>query len=251
MARSDLLLAGQFDRVLTLGDNQYLSGSLDSFRQSYDPSWGRLRGITSPTAGNHEYRTVGAAGYFDYFGVAAGDRDKGYYSFDVGAWHIIALNSNCAALAPTDGCAEGTPQNAWLQADLAAHSNSCTLAYWHHPLLSTGGHGGSPEVKPFWTALYAAGADVVLSGHSHNYERYTTVDPNGISDPVLGIREFVVGTGGRSHSPSTTSPPATSEARSFDTFGVLELTLNTDSYSWRFLAEEGATFTDTGSGSCH
>lgn len=205
---------------------------------------------TSPTVGNHEYQTGGATGYFSYFGAAAGDPDKGYYSFDFRAWHLIALNSNCDELAPTDGCAEGTPQNDWLQSDLAAHFNSCTLAYWHHPLLSTGEHGGSAAVKPFWTALYAAGADAVLSGHSHNYERYTTVKPNGTSDPVLGIREFVVGTGGKSHSPaSTTSLPATSEARSFDTFGVLELTLNTDSYSWRFLAEEGATFTNTGS--CH
>lgn len=251
MATSDLLFGRQLAQVLTVGDNQYEKGLLDDFRNAYGLSWGRVKDITSPTAGNHEYLTEGAAGYFDYFGAAAGDRTKGYYSFDVGTWHLIALNSNCAALAPADGCAEGTPQNNWLEADLAAHSNACTLAYWHHPRFSTGEHGDSLAVAPFWDDLYAAGADVVLGGHSHNYERYTPVDPSGVEDPAAGIGEFVVGTGGKNHVVRSTTPPPTSMVRNFTTFGVLELTLRPDTYDWDFVPEAGATFTDSGSGACH
>ena len=254
MATSDLLVNRSLARVLTLGDNQYNNASLYDFTNSYDPSWGRVKGITSPSVGNHEYLTVDAAGYFDYFGTAAGDRTKGYYSFDVGNWHLIALNSNCAVLADRfgDGCAEGTLQNDWLEDDLLTHQGTtCTLAYWHHPRFSSGGHGDSVDVKPFWDDLYAGGADVVLSGHSHNYERFAPMDPEGAADTTSGIREFVVGTGGKSHVVTTTPPRATSEVLNFDTFGVLELTLHPDSYDWNFAAESGATFTDSGSGTCH
>ncbi len=254
LATSDLLLGGQLARVLTLGDNQYENASLDNFLTSYEPTWGRVQNITSPAAGNHEYLTSGAAGYFDYFGSAAGERGQGYYSFDVGTWHLVALNSNCAKLPAgtgSNGCAEGSPQNDWLENDLAAHPNTCTLAYWHHPRFSSGEHGGSAVVKPFWTDLYAAGADVVLSGHSHNYERFVPVDPDGNPDPATGIREFIVGTGGKNHPGSTTTPPAISAVRELDTFGVLELTLHPTGYDWKFVPEVGASFTDFGSGTCH
>ncbi len=252
-ATSDLLLGGQLARVLTLGDNQYEDATLEQFLTSYEPTWGRLKPITSPATGNHEYLTNGAAGYFDYFGAAAGDRGLGYYSFDVGAWHLIALNSNCSKLpagTALDGCAEGSPQNDWLEADLAAHRNTCTLAYWHHPLFNTGKHGGWSIVEPFWTDLYAAGADVVLNSHAHSYERFTPVDPAGSPDPSTGIREFVVGTGGKNHSAAATPPPI-SEAINVDTFGVLKLTLHPAGYDWNFVPEVGGTFTDAGSGACH
>ncbi|MBA2639490.1 MAG: metallophosphoesterase [Nocardioidaceae bacterium] len=251
MATSDLLVGGQLDRVLTLGDNQYEQGTLDDFMNSYDPSWGRVHDITSPAAGNHEYGTTNAAGYFEYFGAAAGDPAKGYYSYDIGTWHLIALNSNCAKLGPVDGCAEGMPQNDWLEQDLADHPNTCTLAYWHHPRFSTGEHGGVLAVAPFWDDLYDAGADVVLGGHSHNYERFTPMNPAGVADPTAGISEFVVGTGGKNHVLRTTTPPSTSMVRNFDTFGVLELTLRADTYDWEFVPEAGGTFTDSGSGACN
>jgi hypothetical protein len=250
-ATSDLVLGLKPDRVLTLGDNQYEKGLLADYRGGYDPSWGRFRSITSPVPGNHEYLTTGAAGYYGYFGSAAGDPTKGYYSFDVGDWHVIALNSNCAALGPADGCAEGMPQNDWLEADLAAHPNDCTLAYWHHPLLSSGAYGGVAAVKPFWHDLYAAGAEIVLVGHSHNYERFTPMSPDKLADPVGGIRQFVVGSGGKNHATGKIAPAATSEIRSADTFGVLKLTLAATGYDWRFVPEAGATFADAGSATCH
>lgn len=254
LATSDLLLGGQLARVLTLGDNQYENATLDKFRTSYEPTWGRVKPITSPVTGNHEYLTSGAADYFEYFGAAAGEPGQGYYSFDVGAWHLIALNSNCSKLpagTALNGCAEGSPQNDWLEDDLVAHTNTCTLAYWHHPRFSSGEHGSSTTVAPFWTDLYAAGADVVLSGHSHNYERFMPVDPSGNPDAATGIREFVVGTGGKNHSGTTVTPPPISEVRDAKTFGVLKLTLHPTGYDWTFVPEVGATFTDAGAGTCH
>lgn len=250
-ATSDLVLGIRPDRVLTLGDNQYEKGSLADYRGGYDPSWGRFRSITSPVPGNHEYLTTGAAGYYSYFGSAAGDPTKGYYSFDIGDWHVIALNSNCAALGPVDGCAEGTPQNDWLEADLASHANACTLAYWHHPLLSSGAYGGVAAVKPFWDDLYAADADLVLVGHSHNYERFAPMTPDKLADSSRGIRQFVVGSGGKNHATGRIEPAAISEIRSADTFGVLELTLAATGYDWRFVTEAGAAFADVGSDACH
>ena len=250
MAVSDLLLGGGFSRVLALGDNQYETGTLTDYRHSYDPSWGRVRDITSPAAGNHEYKTPGAAGYYDYFGAAAGPRGRGYYSFDIGAWHLIALNSNCADLPAGDGCAEGTAQNDWLEADLAAHRNTCTLAFFHHPLLSTGGHGDTAAVQPFWDDLDAAGADVVLSGHSHHYERYVPLAAQQTPD-AAGVRQFVVGTGGKSHVGPTGPAPAISAVRDFTSFGVLEMTLHPGGYDWKFVPVAGDSFTDRGSASCH
>jgi hypothetical protein len=241
------LLDGLSGTVFTLGDNVYDSGTADEFTNCYQPSWGRHRSRTWPAAGNHEYLTPNAAGYYSYFGTAAGDPAKGYYSYDLGAWHIVVINSNCS---PVGGCGAGSPQELWLRADLAAHPAVCTLAYWHHPRFSSGNHGNQPAMQPIWQALYEAGADVVLSGHDHDYERFAPQDPGGAADPVSGIREFVVGTGGKSHYAINT-PIANSEVHNDDTFGVLKLVLHATSYDWEFIPEAGKTFTDTGTAACH
>jgi acid phosphatase type 7 len=233
--------------VLTLGDNQYENGTLAKYRRSYEPTWGRLEDRTRPAPGNHEYRTPGAAGYFDYFGAAAGGRSTGWYSFDVGAWHLIALNSECAKVG---GCGEGSRQERWLRADLAAHPAACTLAYWHKPRFSSGLHGDDPAYTAFWRALYEAGADVVLVGHDHDYERFAPQRPDGVADPTRGIREFVVGTGGKTHYGFRTIR-RNSQVRNTGTFGVLRLMLRPNGYDWRFLPEPGKHFTDAGHASCH
>ena len=241
--------------IATLGDNAYRSGSAQEYADCYDPTWGTEKARTRPAAGNHDYGTPDARGYFDYFGAAAGDRGEGYYSYDLGAWHVVVLNSNCDAIG---GCEADSAQERWLRSDLASHQATCTLAYWHHPLFSSGTtHGGDLEMRPIWQLLYDAGADVVLSGHEHNYERFTPQDPNGAPDPGRGIREFVVGTGGASHYPFGTPLP-TSETRNADTYGVLALTLHPDGYDWSFVPADadpgqpgGTTFTDAGSGECH
>jgi hypothetical protein len=241
-ATADLLAAGNFTAVLGLGDHQYPSGALADFNAYYDPTWGRVKAKTYPAPGNHEYQTSGAAGYFSYFGDRAGPSGRGYYSFDVGSWHLISLNSEISTAA-------GSAQETWLQADLADSSQRCMLAYWHKPLFSSGPHGNDPSVKPLWDALYAAGAEVVLAGHDHDYERFAPQTPSGSADATRGIREFVVGTGGKEHySISSTKP--NSQVHNTDTFGVLRLTLHPDSYDWKFLPEAGKTFTDSGTGSC-
>jgi hemolysin type calcium-binding protein len=255
---SDLLIQAAPTAVLTLGDNQYHVGSLSDFNASFDPSWGRLKPIIHPAVGNHEYGTAGARGYFDYFnGVGnpsgpAGERDKGYYSFDIGSWHLIALNSECGRLASggaPSGCAAGSPQETALRSDLAAHPSSCTLAYWHSPRFNSGFRGNHPETGPFWEALREAGADIVLNGDAHHYERFAPQDPSGNPDPA-GIRGFVVGTGGAFFTNWSSVKP-NSEVRQNTTFGVLALTLHPTSYEWRFLPEAGKTFTDSGGGDCH
>jgi hypothetical protein len=247
MATSNLLVGAGLAAVLPLGDLQYERGALASFQAFYEPSWGRVKSLTRPVVGNHEYGTKGAAGYFAYFGAAAGPAGKGYYSYDIGAWHLIALNSNCTQAG---GCSAGSPQAQWLRADLAAHPTGCTVAYWHHPRFSSGSHGDTSLVEPLWQALYDGNADLVLSGHDHLYERFGPQTSTGVADPVRGIREFVVGTGGRSHY-SFSSPQPNSEVRNSDTFGVLKLTLHADSYDWAFVPEAGRTFTDSGSDNCH
>lgn len=255
---SDLLLSPGVTNVLVLGDTQYEDGRLWKFQDSYAPSWGRSKSTTRPAIGNHEYRTTGGAGYFDYFnGVGgatgpAGDRSKGYYSFDVtlpsGAkWHVVSLNSNCSQVG---GCHAGSPQEQWLNADLAANQTQCTVAYSHHPLFSSGGIGNNTSMQALWQALYDAGADVGLAGHDHNYERFAPQDATGVADAPFGIRQFVVGTGGKSLLGMGTIKP-NSEVRQNDSFGVLELTLRDGSYDWRFKPEAGRTFADSGSGSCH
>jgi len=235
---------------------------LADYQGSFEPSWGRVKALIHPVPGNHEYDTGGAPGYFDYFeGVGAsngpaGPRGLGYYSFEVGAWHLIALNSNCAFVAG-GGCAAGSAQEQWLAADLGAHPAACTLAYWHHPRWTSGADvGNDPEMSALWNDLYAAGADVLLSGHAHRYERFapqgatTPAQTAGTADPVRGIREFVVGTGGRDHA-APGLVQANSEVRDTNTFGVLELTLHPSSYEWRFVPEAGGTFTDSGTAACH
>jgi hypothetical protein len=240
------LLDGIPGTVFTLGDNVYDSGTDAEFANCYEPSWGRHEARTKPSVGNHEYLTAGASGYFNYFGPTAGEPGKGYYSYDLGGWHMIVLNSNCSKVT----CAAGSPQEQWLRADLAAHPNSCTLAYFHHPLYSSGEHGNQTQVRPFWRALYEANADAVLSGHDHTYERFAPQDPFGVADPRRGIREFVVGTGGKNHYAFTTVQP-NSEVRNATTHGVLKLTLHPTGYDWQFVPVAGQTFTDSGSATCH
>jgi hypothetical protein len=254
LAVSNLLVAGHFSAVLALGDTQYECGGLAAFQQSYDLSWGRVKSITHPVVGNHEYLTSGgtdcspnanAAGYFQYFGAAAGSASKSYYSFNVGAWHLIALNSNCSQAG---GCGTTSPQGKWLAADLAANESVCTLAYWHIPLFSSGGRASANTLK-LWQQLYAAHADLILDGHDHIYERFAPQTPAGVADPVNGIREITVGTGGANHTPLR-SLAANSVVTNTNSFGVLELTLHATSYSWSFVPAIGS-FKDSGSASCN
>ena len=243
------LLDGISGTVFTTGDNVYETGTASEFANCYAPSWGRHKARTRPSAGNHEYEAAGASGYFGYFGAAAGDPLKGYYSYDLGTWHVVVLNSNCAEVG---GCDTTSAQGQWLQGDLAAHSNAaCTLAYFHHPLFSSGSdNGNDPEMRPIWDSLYAAGAEMVLNGHDHDYERFAPQTASGVADSARGIREFVVGTGGRSHYSFGTIRD-NSQVRNSDTFGVLKLTLHPTSYDWQFVPEVGKTFSDSGSASCH
>jgi hypothetical protein len=235
--------------VITLGDNAYSSGTATEYTNCYGPSWGRHLARTRPSPGNHEYNTLDATGYYGYFGSAAGDPAKGYYSYDVGAWHVIVLNSNSSCT--TISCAAGSAQDTWLRADLAAHSNVCTLAYWHHPRFNSGAsHGNNTAVANFWDALYQYGADVILNGHEHVYERFAPQTPAAVADPAAGIRQFTVGTGGASHYTFGTIQP-NSEVRNGTAYGVLKLTLHATSYDWQFVPVAGATFTDSGTGSCH
>ncbi len=231
--------------VALLGDNVYESGSGKEYNDCFQPSWGRHKARTRPAAGNHEYNTRGAKGYFDYFGSAAGERGKGYYSYDVGGWHVVVLNSNIERGA-------NSPQIQWLRADLAKHTTeACTLAYWHHPRFSSADkHGNDPTQSEFWEVLYAGGADVVLNGHDHAYERFAPQASSGGFDPQFGIREFVVGTGGRSHYKASSLEPH-SEAFNSTAYGVLKLTLFPSAYRWEFVPVAGQSFTDSGASACH
>gem|GEM_PF-1206202 len=231
--------------VFTLGDNAYPEGSEEQFNDYYDPTWGRHKSRTRPSVGNHDYLTLGAAGYYNYFGTSAGDPLEGYYSYDVGDWHIVVLNSECAEVG---GCGRTDPQGQWLQADLAANPAACTLAYWHHPRFSSA--GDDLDVQDFWSLLYEAGADVVLNGHIHSYERFALQDPSGVADPDHGIREFVVGTGGSDLSSPPAQSAANSEVQDNSSHGVLKLTLHPAGYDWEFIPVAGDSFTDLGSGSC-
>jgi acid phosphatase type 7 len=241
------LLAQIPGTVMAVGDLAYPNGTAENF-VCYDKTWGREKMRTRPAAGNHEFHSKGAAYYFRYFGAAAGDPSKGYYSYELGSWHIVVLNSECDEVG---GCNAGSEQEKWLRKDLADHPVACTLAYFHKPLFSSGSaHGDDLQVKPLWEALYKAGTDVVVNGHDHDYERFGPQTPDAKADSVRGIREFVVGTGGKNHRPFS-APHANSEVRNADTFGVLKLTLMQGKYKWEFLPEEGKTFTDSGEGSCH
>jgi hypothetical protein len=233
--------------VAVLGDSVYDRGTAQEFAECYDPTWGRFKDRTRPAVGNHEYLTPGAGGYFDYFGDAAGEPGLGYYSYDLGAWHVVVINSLCWEVG---GCGADDPQAQWLAADLRDHPTSCTLAYWHFPRFSSGLHGSSDVVQRYWELLYDAGAEIVLAGHDHSYERFAPQGPDGEADPDRGIREFVVGTGGGSHYGFPQSLP-NSEVRDSSSFGVLVLALHPDNYEWEFVPVEGKTFTDRGEGACH
>jgi hypothetical protein len=262
---SDLIAGHGYDAFLALGDEQYEYGRYADFLDNYDPYFGRLLPRTYPVPGNHEYGTTDAAGYFRYFGDDARSAG-GYYSFDLGAWHVIALNS--AICSPFTGapCGPGTPEYDWLKRDLAAHPNAedpCTLAYWHHPLFDWEKYQNNHWIqsfdldrgKPFWRLLQRAGADVVLTGHNHNYQRYLPMDADGSFDPSHGLVEFIVGTGGRNTnelgSPSTRPP--TFVTGQDDAMGILSMTLTDGSYSWRWIPAAGqpTTFIDAGTASCH
>jgi hypothetical protein len=246
-ATSELVLGLRPDAVLALGDNQYPNGSLARFRAGYDKTWGRFKSISHPVPGNHEYGSPGARGYFSYFGDAAGNPDEGWYSFDLAGWHIVALNSECDHV---NGCGQGSLQQRWLEADLAAHPATCTLTFWHRPRYSSGTHGDDETYAAFWTTLQRAGADVVLNGHDHSYERFAPLGADGTPDRSRGIRQFVVGTGGDSKTKFHTDQPG-SEVRIAGVYGVLSLRLVRDGYQWRFLGEPAGKVLDSGSGSCH
>jgi hypothetical protein len=229
----DMLVEGDYTAVLTLGDNQYEDGRLSEYKRSYDPTWGRVKDKTFPSPGNHDYHEDNGADYYTYFGSRAGPPGKGYYSFDIGTWHMLSLNSE----ANTDA------QLGWVEADLAANHSRCTLAYWHKPIWTSGNthrHDGD-HMTAIWNALVKGGADVVLNGHVHNYERFAPRD---------GIREFIVGTGGRDSHYGFAATASLSEVRDNSTDGLLRLVLHPTGYDWRFLPVPGGTFTDAGSGDC-
>jgi acid phosphatase type 7 len=234
--------------VAALGDLAYEQGTAAEFASCYQPSWGAFKNRTRPAPGNHEYETAGASGYYGYWGSQAGNPAQGWYSYDLGAWHIIALNSECQFVG---GCFAGSPEETWLRADLAAHPRACTLAYWHEPLFSEYQGSSEADKLPFWQALYDAHADVILNGHSHNYQRYALQTPAGAPDPANGIREFVVGTGGNPNLHPLNIVLPNAEVANNTTWGVLKLTLRNNSYDWQFLRAAGGTFTDSGSQACH
>jgi len=230
--------------VFTTGDNAYTSGTATQYTTCYDPAWGRQKARTQPSPGEHDYLTTNASGYFGYFGPAAGDSTKGYYSYDLGSWHVVVLNSAIAMNV-------GSPQEQWLRADLAASSKTCTVAYWHHPLyFSIGASGVNSSVKPLWDALYAYGAELVLNAHYRVYERFIPQTSTGLVDTAYGIREIIVGTGGAGLNTFDSIRP-NSQVHNSGTPGVLKVALNTNSYNWQFVPIAGKTFTDSGTTACH
>jgi hypothetical protein len=232
--------------IALLGDNVYPSGTLKRYQDCYAPSWGKFLDRTRSAQGNHDFAGGTGDGYYAYFGEAAGPKNKGYYSYTLGTWHIVVINSNCWAVG---GCGAGSPQLNWLKQDLKSNPAKCTLAYWHHPRFSSGLHGSTEEMAAIWDVLSDAGAELVLSGHDHHYERFVPMDKSG-KPSETGVRQFVVGTGGKSHYPALGAKPG-SQVRNSSTYGVLNLTLTSSSYAWRFVPIEGSSFTDAGSTQCH
>ncbi len=240
------MVASMPGAVFTAGDNAYANGSPGQFHDCYDPTWGAFRDRTRPAAGNHDRETKGAAGYLGYFGRAAAPHGVSWYSYELGAWHVIVLDSGCSNVG---GCGAASPQGRWLTADFRASTATCALAIWHHPRFSSGFHGNDAEVAPFWQALYAAGADVVINGHDHDYERFAPQDPDARPDPAHGIREFVVGTGGADLR-TFAVPRANSQLRLAVSHGIIRLDLHRASFDWAFLPTSGDV-TDPGSAACH
>jgi 3',5'-cyclic AMP phosphodiesterase CpdA len=228
--------------IFTAGDNVYNRGTLGEFANCYDPTWGRHKARTRPSPGNHDFATRRAAPYYAYFGANAGPAGRGYYSYDLGTWHIISLNSNIPVGA-------GSLQEKWLREDLTANKARCTLAYWHHPLFSSGPHGNDERMRDLWRALYDFGADMVIGGHDHDYERFAPQSPDGKAEPKRGIREFVVGTGGAQPYIFISVQP-NSEMRGTNVWGLLKLTLHPTSYDWEFVPIKGQNFRDSGRGEC-
>jgi hypothetical protein len=247
------------DAVLALGDEQYNSGNLNDFKASYDPSWGQFKSITYPAVGNHEYGTSGAGGYFKYFGSVANGGGSctsgcnGYYSFDLGSWHIVAINTECTRIGGGAGCAAGSLQEQWLKADLAAHTNLCTLVFGHRPRWSSNSFANS-DIAPLITDMYKAGVDVYASGHSHSYERFRPQSDTGAADPN-GITQIIVGTGG-SFFTGFGTVVANSDNHKSNIFGVLKMTLRSGRWDWKFLSDSSTNWTDTvgagqSGGTCH
>ena len=229
--------------ILMAGDIAYESGTRKEFSDCYDPSWGRHKGRTRPVPGNHEYETESGAPYYEYFGSNAGQAGVGYYSFNVGTWHVVALNSNIDMSA-------GSPQGQWLRKDLADNSALCTLAFWHHPLFTSGFHGAQPQVAPLWRALEEAGAEIVIAGHDHHYERSNPQRADGTADNARGLRQFIVGNGGRSLFPALFF--SQNSVKRYDTgYGVLRLALGEKTYRWNFIPVTPGAFSDEGTGTCH
>jgi hypothetical protein len=250
--------AGTVQEVFALGDTQYSSGTMYQYLNSYDPTWGTFKVTTRPTPGNHEYLTPNAADYFEYFAPTTPEISAGryYYSYDLGSWHVIVLDSNCKYLPgptwnPDNGCVMGSPQMDWLAQDLANDAATCTLAYWHHPMFSSAESGFNQKTLPFWKVLYANGVDVVLNGHRHVYERFAPQDPDGTVDPQNGMVEFIAGTGGDDHGVLQPSAAPNEIVRDNTSFGYLKLVLETFGYSYQFVPVAGGSFTDSGTGTCH
>jgi Calcineurin-like phosphoesterase len=232
--------------VFTAGDNAYPHGTPEEYRDCYDPTWGRHRARTHPAAGNHDWETADLAGYRGYFGAAATPAGRSWYSYDLGAWHVIVLDSNCSSVG---GCAPESEQGKWLASDLAASKARCTLAVWHHPRFSSGEHGNDASVAPFWRTLYDAGADIVVNGHDHDYERFAPQDPDARADDARGIREFVVGTGG-AELRQFSAPRPNSVVRAAVAHGVVRFALHPSGFDWRFISTTGE-FSESGTGACH
>ncbi len=236
--------------IATLGDNAYQHGTLQEFKRCYGPSWGRFKGRTRPAVGNHDHSTKDAAGFHAYFGAAGGPFDKYYYSYDLGSWHVVVLNSDCWRVG---GCDRDDPQVRWLRRDLFRHPTRCTLAYWHRPPFSSGRYGkpvSTSLARPMWRAFHVLGGDVLLTGHEHNYERFAPMDAEGRPDEY-GTRLFVVGTGGGNLRGFKYPPLPTTEVRNGRTWGVLKLRLHDTGYDWEFEAVAGESFHDSGSDSCN
>jgi Calcineurin-like phosphoesterase len=244
-SKTAALLDGIAGRVFVAGDVAYPSGTAAQFRDCYGPTWGRWRLRTSPVPGNHDYATAGAAPYFAYFGTRAGVKGQGWYAENLGTWRVYYLNANCTKV----GCGSTSAQVAWLRADLAANPHACVAAVWHQPLFSSGQHGNNASVRPLWNVLQAAGAELVINGHDHDYERFAPQTSAGVAS-ATGIREFVVGTGGAALRPFATVR-ANSVVRNASTYGVLKLTLRAGGYDWRFVPVAGQAFADAGSATCH
>jgi acid phosphatase type 7 len=247
--RKTARLVGKIEgTVFTLGDNTYQHGTRKQFRNCYDPTWGKYKKRTRPTAGNHDYHTSVAKPYFDYFGWRAGKPSRGYYSYDRGSWHIVALNSNCKEVG---GCGRRSAQGRWLKSDLDRHEAKCTLAYFHEPLFASGNVRNTHKVRSFWNKLYNHQADVILSGHAYRYERYARITLSGERSSARGIRQFIVGTGGAPGEFQRGPDDPRVQAKKVGAPGVLKLELGAGFYRWKFVPVVGRNYTDSGRARCH